>query len=134
MPFMVHHGITIFLDQQGVAITGDGSNGPGFEVADIGFAMSITGAQITKDAADFIRLDNFTSVVTAAKWGRNVFIASRIMGTIRYAPIAEAFSSELPSSASDALGKFCHIEVQILGDRHGNAVTGVIAHATALQH
>ena len=42
--------------------------------------------------------------------------ASNIMGMIRYKPIAEAFSSELPSSASDALGKFCHIEVQILGN------------------
>ena len=34
------------------------------------------------------------------------FIASRMMGMIRYEPIAEAFSSELPSSASDAQDKF----------------------------
>ena len=32
------------------------------------------GTQIAKDAADIILLDdNFASIVTAAKWGRNVY-------------------------------------------------------------
>ena len=34
----------------------------------------LQGTQIAKDAADIILLDdNFASIVTAAKWGRNVY-------------------------------------------------------------
>ena len=36
--------------------------------------MGISGTQIAKDAADIILIDdNFASIVTASKWGRNVY-------------------------------------------------------------
>lgn len=91
-----------------VAVTGDGTNdGPALKLAHVGFSMGITGTEVAKEASDIILMDdNFSSIVKAVMWGRNVFDSIRkflqFQLTVNLVAVTLAFIGSLTDAGGES--------------------------------
>lgn len=108
-PFHKKRILEILQEENIVAMTGDGVNDAlAIKKADVGIAMGLRGAEVTKSVSDLILLDdNFATIVLAIKQGRTIFDNLRkfinYLFTCNFAEVGVIFIATLALNLDEAI-------------------------------
>ena len=116
------------------AVTGEGINDAlSLSEASVGFAMGMDGCSVAKDHADIIITnDQFSSVVNAVRWGRNIF--DNVRKFVQFQLTVNISCLFIVVLSGTFLGKSCFSVIQLLWINLVMDIMAAIALSTEAPH